>query len=230
MYRVLVIEDDAGIRDVLRALLETGAYRVVEAETAARALVEARAHKPDLLLVDLGLPDGDGLDVIRNVREWSAVPIVVLSARSAEAQKIAALDAGADDYVTKPFSAPELLARVRAALRRGLRGADQTSTLRLGTVEIDLARREIHGGDPGLHLTPLEFRVLECLARRSGMIVRQAELIREVWGPTHVGDTRNLRVCMKNLRSKLEPDASRPRYLITEVGLGYRLRTEEVDD
>jgi two-component system, OmpR family, KDP operon response regulator KdpE len=228
MHRILLVEDDAGIREVLRALLATGAYRLVEAETAARALVEARAHKPDLLLVDLGLPDGDGLEVIRNVREWSAVPIVVLSARTSEAQKIAALDAGADDYVTKPFSAPELLARVRAALRRGMRGAEQTSTLRLGAVEIDLARREIRGGDAELHLTPLEFRVLECLARQSGMIVRQAELIREVWGPAHVGDTRNLRVCIKNLRSKLEPDSSRPRYLITEVGLGYRMRTEEI--
>jgi two-component system KDP operon response regulator KdpE len=227
MHRILVVEDDAGIREVLRALLETGAYRLVEAETAARAVVEARAHKPDLLLVDLGLPDGDGVAVIRKVREWSAVPIVVLSARTSEAQKIAALDAGADDYVTKPFSAPELLARVRAALRRGVRGVEQTSTLKIGAVEIDLARRQVSGGHPELHLTPLEFRVLECLARKSGMIVRQAELISEVWGPAHVGDTRNLRACMKNLRSKLEPDSSRPRYLITEVGLGYRLRTEE---
>ena len=229
MYRILVVEDDAGIRDVLRALLETSAYRIVEADTAARALIEARSHKPDLLLVDLGLPDDDGLEVIRTVREGSAVPIVVLSARTNEAQKIAALDAGADDYVTKPFSAPELLARVRAALRRGIRGAEQTSTLRLGAVEIDLARREIRGGDPELHLTPLEFRVLECLARQSGMIVRQADLIGEVWGPAHVGDSRNLRVCMKNLRSKLEPDSSRPRYLITETGVGYRLCSDEPD-
>ena len=227
MHRILVVEDDPGIRAVLRALLETGAYRLVEAETSARALVEARAHKPDLLLVDLGLPDGDGLEVIRRVREWSAVPIVVLSARTSEAQKIAALDAGADDYVTKPFSAPELLARVRAALRRAIRGPEQTSTLQLGAVEIDLARREVRGGNPQPHLTPLEFRVLERMARRPGMIVRQAELISEVWGPGHVGDTRNLRVCMKNLRGKLEPDPSRPRFLITEVGLGYRLRTEE---
>lgn len=227
MHRILVVEDDAGIREVLRALLETGPYRLVEAETATRALVEARAHKPDLLLIDLGLPDGDGLEVIRKVRQWSAVPIVVLSARTSEIQKIAALDAGADDYVTKPFSAPELLARVRAALRRGIRGAQQSSTLRLGAVEIDLARREVRGGGPDLHLTPLEFRVLECLARESGMIVRQAALIAEVWGPTHVGDTRNLRVCIKNLRSKLEPDSSRPRFLITEAGLGYRLRSEE---
>jgi two-component system KDP operon response regulator KdpE len=227
MYRILVVEDDAGIREVLRALLETGTYRLVEAETATRALVEARAHKPDLLLVDLGLPDGDGVEVIRKVREWSAVPIVVLSARTSEAQKIAALDAGADDYVTKPFSAPELLARVRAALRRGIRGVDQTSSLQFGDIQIDLAKREIRGGDPDAHLTPLEFRVLECLARKSGMIVRQADLIGEVWGPAYVGDTRNLRACIKNLRSKLEPDPSRPRYLITEVGLGYRLRTEE---
>ena len=223
MHRILVIEDDAAIRNVLRVLLEADNYRVTEADTAARAGIEARSHKPDLLLVDLGLPDGDGLTVIRQVREWSPVPIIVLSARTMEEQKIAALDAGADDYVTKPFSAPELLARLRAALRRGARSAERNAMLHLGTARVDLALRTVSQADAEIHLTPLEFRVLECLARQAGSIVTQGQLLREVWGPEHSEDTRNLRVCVKNLRQKLEPEASRPRYLLTEPGLGYRL-------
>jgi two-component system, OmpR family, KDP operon response regulator KdpE len=224
MHQVLVVEDDDGIRNVLRVLLEGESYRVVEAATAQRAEIEARSHKPDLLLVDLGLPDGDGLDVIKRVRGWSPVPIVVLSARTLEAQKIAALDAGADDYVTKPFSAPELLARVRASLRRNVRGTERVASLRIADVEIDVDRRTAHGANGDIHLTPLEFRVLECLARHSGRIVRSAQLLREAWGPDKVGDTRTLRVCMKNLRDKLEPGQARPQYLVTETGLGYRLK------
>ena len=181
-------------------------------------------------LVDLGLPDGDGLKVIRKVRAWSPVPVIVLSARTMEEQKIAALDAGADDYVTKPFSAPELLARVRAALRRNVRGAEQSSVLRLSDIEVDLAKRETHGPQGEVHLTPLEYRVLECLARHLGSIVVQNQLVREVWGPERLGDTRSLRVCMKNLRHKLEPDPRKPRYLITEAGLGYRLRADDDAD
>jgi two-component system KDP operon response regulator KdpE len=227
MRRVLIVEDDPGIRDVVRALLETERYRVVEATTAARAEIEARSHKPDLLLVDLGLPDRDGLAVIRHVRTWSPVPIIVLSARTLEEQKIAALDAGADDYVTKPFSAAELLARVRAALRRHVRTPDQPGKFRMGSIEIDLARREARGPEGSLHLTPLEYRVLECLWRGEGMIVRQNHLIAEVWGPDRISDTRNLRVCIANLRAKLEHDPRRPRFLLTEAGLGYRLRTED---
>jgi two-component system, OmpR family, KDP operon response regulator KdpE len=227
MHQVLVVEDDQGIRDVLRVLLGTENYRVVEAQTAERAQVEARSHKPDLMLVDLGLPDGSGLEVIRRVREWSSLPVIVLSARTMEEQKIAALDAGADDYITKPFSAPELLARVRAALRRNIRSPDQKSRLHLGGVFIDLGLRETHGIQGEIHLTPLEYRVLECLARHTGMIVRQDQLIREVWGPDRIGDTRSLRVCIKNLRGKLEPDPRRPQHLITEAGLGYRLRPDE---
>jgi two-component system KDP operon response regulator KdpE len=227
MHRILIVEDDPAIRAVVRALLESEKYRVVEAETAARADVEARSHKPDLILVDLGLPDRDGIDVIRGVRVWSPVPIIVLSARTMEEQKIAALDAGADDYVTKPFSAAELLARVRAALRRNVRTADQPGKLRLGAIEIDLERRHALGPSGELHLTPLEYRVLECLSRGEGMIVRQDLLIATVWGPDRLGDTRNLRVCIKNLRGKLEPDSRRPRVLLTEAGLGYRLRSEE---
>ena len=202
-------------------------YRFAEASTAARAVIEARGRKPDIVLVDLGLPDGDGLGVIRQVRSWSALPIIVLSARTMEEQKIAAFDAGADDYVTKPFSAAELLARVRSALRRAARREDGSSALVLGSIRVDLARRESQGPDGYIHMTPLEYRVLECLAREAGLIVRQEQLIREVWGPDRLGDSRSLRVCIKNLRSKLEPDPRRPKYLQTEVGLGYRLRTDE---
>jgi two-component system KDP operon response regulator KdpE len=227
MHQVLIVEDDAGIREVLRVLLSASNYRVVEAETAARGEIEARAHKPDLLLVDLGLPDRDGLELIRSVRSWSAVPVIVLSARTAEEQKIAALDAGADDYVTKPFAAAELLARVRAALRRTATGALPSSAIRLGAIEIDLARREMRGAAAGVHLTPLEFRVLENLARHPGTIAKQDRLIREVWGPDQVDDTRSLRVCVRNLRAKLEPDPRRPKYLVTEAGLGYRLYVDD---
>ena len=227
MHLVLAVEDEPALRSILRALFEAENYRFVEAATAARAEVEARTHKPDLMLVDLGLPDDDGLAVIRRVRAWSAVPIIVLSARTMEEQKIAALDAGADDYVTKPFSALELLARTRSALRRIARREDGTSVLAFGPLRIDLARREAHAPGGEIHMTPLEYRVLECLARQAGLIVRQEQLIREVWGPDRLDDTRGLRVCVKNLRSKLEPDPRRPRYLVTEVGLGYRLRTDE---
>ena len=228
MHQILVIEDDAAIREVLRALLGSVGFRIVEAATATRADIEARAHRPDLLLVDLGLPDGDGLTVIRSVRSWSPVPIIVLSARTMEEQKIAALDAGADDYITKPFSAAELLARVRAALRRNVRASDQAPLLVFGNISVDLHRREASGADGPVHLTPLEFRVLECMARHSGMIVMQTQLIREVWGPGHLGDSRSLRVCIKNLRAKLEPAPHQPRYLVTEAGLGYRLRQDDV--
>ncbi|HWX70727.1 MAG TPA: response regulator [Steroidobacteraceae bacterium] len=226
MHLILIIEDEPAIRAVLRALLGSQGYRVAEADTALRAEIEARSHKPDLLLIDLGLPDADGLKVIRRVRAWSQVPIVVLSARTMEEQKIAALDAGADDYVTKPFSAPELLARLRAALRRDVRGAAPAAVLHFGTLRIDLGRREARGADGEVHLTPLEYRVLASLARHLGSIVMQRQLIREVWGPERQDDSRSLRVCIKNLRGKLEPDPRQPRYLITETGLGYRLRAD----
>jgi two-component system, OmpR family, KDP operon response regulator KdpE len=227
MHQVLVTEDDPDIREVLRALLSTAGYRVVEAENAARGEVEARTHKPDLLIVDLGLPDRDGVDLIGRVRAWSAVPIIVLSARTSELQKIAAFDAGADDYVTKPFGAAELLARVRAALRRVATGTLPSSEIHLGRITVDLARRELRGAGAEVNLTPLEYRVLENLARHSGTIVKQERLIAQVWGPEHVGDSRSLRVCVRNLRAKLEPDPHRPRYLVTEAGLGYRLHVDE---
>jgi two-component system, OmpR family, KDP operon response regulator KdpE len=226
MHQVLVIEDEPGIRAVLRVLLSAEGYRYIEADTALRAEIEARSHKPDLLLIDLGLPDGDGLKVIRRVREWSTVPIVVLSARAMEEQKVAALDAGADDYIVKPFSAPELLARLRAALRRVTHAAP-SAVLRFGPVTVDLAKRAAHAAAAELHLTPLEYRVLGCLAQQLGSIVLQRQLIREVWGPGREDDSRSLRVCIKNLRAKLEPDARQPRYLITDTGVGYRLRADE---
>ena len=230
MHQVLLVEDEPGIRGVVRLMLQSANYRVVEADTAARAEIEARTHRPDLLIVDLGLPDGDGLDVIRRVRAWSPVPIIVLSARTMEEQKVAALDAGADDYVAKPFGSPELLARVRAALRRSVRSEAAMAQLFVGRAEVDLTRRTARSPGGELHLTPLEYRVLECLARNPGMIVTQRQLLREAWGPDRAGDTRSLRVCIRNLRAKLEPDPSRPKHIVTEAGLGYRLRLDEGAD
>jgi len=224
MYRVLVVDDEPEIRNIIRVLLEAEGYRIAEAATASRAAVAARTEKPDLVLLDLGLPDGDGLAVLRSIRAWSPVPLVILSARTMEEQKIAALDAGADDYVTKPFSAPELLARVRAALRRNAQAAAQTAVVHIGECELDLKRRVAKGPAGAIHLTPLEFRVLEALTRGGGLIVTQQQIIREVWGPGREHDTRNLRVIIRSLRQKLEPDPPRPRYLITESGVGYRLR------
>ena len=223
MFRILVVEDDAGLRDVLRTLLEAEGYRVIEADTAARALIEARSHKPDAVLADLGLPDRDGQVVIRSIREFSPVPIIVLSARAMEADKVLALDGGADDYVTKPFSSTELLARVRAALRRSARSAEQRETLRLGRLTLNLGTREAVGPEGSVHFTPIEYRLLACLARGHGLIVTQEQIIREVWGPDRVTDTRGLRSYVKMLREKIEPDPSLPRFLVTEPGVGYRL-------
>lgn len=230
MFLVLIVEDDERIRSVIRMLLESQHYRVVEAESAARGAIAARNHRPDLIMVDLGLPDRDGLSLIREIRSFSPMPILVLSARTMETDKIAALDAGADDYVAKPFSAPELLARVRAALRRNARGSDRLPRLRLGKVTVDLTTRTAQGREGALHLTPLEFRVMDCLARNAGIIVTQAQLIREVWGPDRLGDTRGLRSYIKMLRQKLEPDPRQPRYLITEAGVGYRLQVDDDRD
>jgi len=229
MYLVLVVEDDAGIRGVLRTLLEAQRYRVVEAENGARGILEARGHRPDLAIVDLGLPDQDGQTVIREIRTFSAVPILVLSARTMERDKVAALDGGADDYVSKPFSAPELLARVRAALRRATRIGSSLPILKFGPTTVDLGTRTAARADHVVHFTPLEFRVLECLARSSGMIVTQEQLISEVWGPDKLGDTRGLRSYIKQLRQKVEVDPRQPRFLLTEVGVGYRLVSDEAD-
>jgi two-component system KDP operon response regulator KdpE len=227
MYLVLVIEDDPAIRSVLRTLLEAHHYRVVEAENGKRGVLEARNHRPDLAIVDLGLPDRDGQAIIREIRSFSPVPILVLSARTMEQDKVAALDGGADDYVSKPFSAPELLARVRAAFRRVARVGTQLPVLRLGPIAVNLATRTVVGEHQSVHLTPLEFRLLECLARGAGMIVTQHQLISEVWGPDRLGDTRGLRSYIKQLRQKIEADPRQPHFLLTEAGVGYRLIYEE---
>jgi two-component system, OmpR family, KDP operon response regulator KdpE len=223
MHRILVVEDDVTLSGVIATLLEAHGYRVVQAATVQRAQIEARSHQPDLVLLDLGLPDGSGLDVVRELRGYSGVPVVVLSARHLEAEKIRALDAGVDDYVTKPFSAAELLARVRAALRRSHQRSDAAPRLLLGETEIDFAARSARGPRGVVHLTPQEFRLLECLAQRIGSVVPQQELIAQVWGPARVDDSRSLRSYIKMLRQKLEVDASQPRLIITEIGVGYRL-------
>lgn len=223
MFRVLVVEDDAHIRSVLKTLLESSGYRVELAENAARGLIEARSNRPDAVLVDLGLPDRDGQQLIRDIRQFSTVPLLVLSARSAEEQKITALDNGADDYVVKPFEAGELLARLRAALRRSVRTAEQSEVLTLGRLSVNLARREAREAGTPVHMTPLEFRLLEVLARNLGLVVTQEQVIRQVWGPERLDDTRRLRSYIKMLREKIEPEPSRPRVLVTEVGVGYRL-------
>lgn len=227
MFRVLVVEDDCDIRQLLRTLLEAHDYRVVLAESAARALIEARSHQPDAIILDLGLPDRDGQSVIREIRQFSAVPILVLSARTMEAEKIRALDGGADDYVTKPFESGELLARVRAALRRSVRSADRSEALRVGELTLKLASREATGPGGSVHFTPMEYRLLARLAKSHGLVTTQDQLIREVWGPDRVTDTRSLRAYIKALRQKLEPDPGRPRYLVTEPGVGYRLIIED---
>ncbi len=226
-HAVLIVDDEPQLRRLLRTTLVAEGFRVFEAENARRGLIEAASHKPDLVILDLGLPDADGHSVVRGIREWSSLPIVVLSARVDEQQKIAALDAGADDYVTKPFAVGELLARVRSALRRAARApGDQIGPLTLGEVAIDLARRQATRSGEALHFTPIEYRLLAALARHGGMVATQRHLLREVWGPEHVDDPHYLRVYMKQLRQKIEPDPARPQHLLTETGVGYRLLTD----
>ncbi len=224
---LLLVEDAAEIRRFLRSAFEVDGYRVVEAASGRRGMIDAGTHKPDLAIVDLGLPDVDGLEVIRQLRSWSAMPVIVLSARAAERTKIEALDAGANDYVTKPFAIGELQARVRAALRHAVRAASGATELRFGAVAIDFDRRSAIRGATSVHLTPLEFRLLATLARQLGMVVTHRQLLREIWGPTHEVDTHYLRVYMKQLRDKLEDDPVNPRYLLTETGVGYRLAGDD---
>jgi len=225
---ILVIEDEPEIRRFLRTSLGAEGYRVVEAETGERGVIDAGTHKPDLAIVDLGLPDLDGVEVIRRIRAWSRMPVVVLSARAREQAKIEALDAGADDYVTKPFGVGELLARVRVALRHSARAATGgAKTVHLGKVEVDLERRRIAREGRDVHLTPIEFRLLACLAQHLGMVVTHRQLLREVWGPSHVEHTHYLRIYMKQLRDKLEVDPVRPRHFVTETGVGYRLVADD---
>ncbi len=223
---ILVVEDEPEIRRFLRSSLASEGYRVVESANARRGTIDAGTHKPDLAIVDLGLPDFDGREVIRQIRSWSSMPIVVLSARAQERSKIEALDAGADDYVTKPFGVGELLARVRVALRHASR-SPSGQVLNLGPSRVDLEKRRAMRDGTDVHLTPIEFRLLACLAKHLDMVVTQRELLTEVWGPSHAAHTHYLRIYMKQLRDKLEADPVRPKYLITETGVGYRLLADD---
>ncbi len=227
-HLILIVEDEPQIRHFLRTTLTAEGYRVIEAENGARGVLEAATHKPDLVMVDLGLPDLDGVEVVKRIRAWSALPILILSARSAEADKVAALDAGADDYVTKPFGVGELTARLRVALRHAAHGATPGAggILRFGNIEVDLERRLVRADGSDVHLTPIEFRLLGCLARHGGMVLTHRHLLREVWGPSYVDQSHYLRIYMKQLRHKLEQDPARPRFLLTETGVGYRLASE----
>jgi two-component system, OmpR family, KDP operon response regulator KdpE len=231
---VLIVDDDAQILRTLAVTVRAAGYEVRCAANAHEALQVAAAAPPDLVVLDLGLPDGDGTDVIRALRGWTDVPIIVLSGRTGSSDKVRALDAGADDYVTKPFGADELLARLRAARRRS-GGGDASPTVRMGDLVVDLARRTVTrsggqpaGGDvaaePAVHLTPTEWALLEVLVRRPGRLVSRRDLVTRVWGPEHAGDDDSLRVHVAKLRRKLEPDPSRPRHLVTEPGMGYRFQ------
>lgn len=224
---ILVIEDDKQIRRFLKALLSSQSYRVLEAETGKAGLLEATAHVPELIILDLGLPDMDGLEVLRGIREWSSVPVIVLSARGQEAQKVEALDAGADDYLTKPFGASELGARMRVALRHAARGgAPGDPEFSVGELRMDLSTRRVRVADREVHLTPIEYRLLSVLVKHAGKVLTHTQILKEVWGPDCVFESHYLRVYMSQLRRKLEPDPTRPRYLLTESGVGYRLAGE----
>ena len=227
---VLVVEDERQIRRFVRDALEGEGCRVVEAGTAAQGLAEAAACKPDLVVLDLGLPDRDGVDVIRDLRGWSDLPVIILSARSDEADKIEALDAGADDYLTKPFSVGELLARTRALLRRKSRiGAGASAIATFGDVRVDFSRRSVERAGQSLHLTALEYRLLATLIAHAGKVMTHRQLLREVWGPAYVERPHYLRVYVGHLRQKIEADPAQPRHLLTETGVGYRFQLEEHD-
>lgn len=223
--RILVVEDEPDIRRFVRLTLESEGHEVHEAATLQRGLIEAGSRRPELAIVDLGLPDGDGVDLIRDLRAWSTAPVIVLSARSGEDDKVAALDAGADDYLVKPFGAAELRARVRAQLRRqALVPASADAVLRFGRTAVDLSRRVVERDGEPLHLTPIEYRLLTHLAAQPDRVVTHQQLLKAVWGPGHAEDTHYVRVHMANLRKKVEDEPSMPRHLLTEAGIGYRFR------
>ncbi|MCC6641723.1 MAG: response regulator [Deltaproteobacteria bacterium] len=225
---VLLVEDEAPMRRLLRLSLAAHGFRVIEAQTGALGLSLAASHNPDVLLLDLGLPDGDGIDVVRRLREWSRTPVIVLSARGREDDKVAALDAGADDYLTKPFGVGELLARVRVALRHGAAATPSgESALETPGLRIDLARREVTVDGREVALTPTEYRILVLLAHNAGRVLTHRQILKEVWGQAHVGQSHTVRVHVAELRKKIEADPARPRRLITEPGVGYRLRDRE---
>jgi len=223
-FTVVLIEDDKQIRRFVRVSLEAQGMTVHEAETGQKGLVEAATRKPDLVIVDLGLPDTDGIDVIRELRGWTGLPIIVLSARTQEEEKVAALDASADDYLTKPFGVSELMARIRAHLRRRNQAqASETPVVAFGDVSVDLVLRRVVKNDENVHLTPIEYRLLSTLVRHAGRVLTHRQLLVEVWGPSHVESPHYLRIYMAHLRQKLERDPAQPEHIVTETGVGYRL-------
>nr|WP_267962211.1 two-component system response regulator KdpE [Obesumbacterium proteus] len=219
---VLIVEDEKEIRRFVRSALENEGWRVFDADTLQRGLIEAGTRKPDLIILDLGLPDGDGLDFIRDLRQWSSIPVIVLSARSEESDKVLALDAGADDYLSKPFGVAELLARVRVSLRRHAQQNQESPLIQFSDVEVDLINRRVSRAGEDLHLTPLEFRLLTELIANAGKVLTQRQLLSTVWGPNYVEHSHYLRIYMGHLRQKLEAEPARPKHLLTETGVGYR--------
>ena len=220
---VVLIEDEPQIRRLLRTVLLAQGIELFEAESGSKGLVEVGTRRPDVVILDLGLPDIGGVEVVKRLREWTEVPVIILSARTDETDKIAALDAGADDYLTKPFGVGELLARLRVAMRRSARTQDGTQVVTVGPVTIDLNARRVERDGAAVHLTPIEYRLLALLVKHAGKVLTHRHLLKEVWGPSHVEDAHYLRIYMAQLRRKLEADATQPRYLITEPGVGYRL-------
>jgi two-component system KDP operon response regulator KdpE len=225
---IIIIEDEAQIRRFLRTSLTSEGYQVFEAETGRQGLVEAATRKPDLIVLDLGLPDMDGIEVVRELRAWSSVPVVILSARSQEGDKISALDAGADDYLVKPFGVGELLARIRVALRHvsTVANGEEEGVFSVGELKVDMIHRKITVSGAEVHLTPIEYRLLTVLVKHAGKVLTHRLLLKEVWGPNYVERAHYLRIYMGTLRHKLEIDPARPRFLLTEVGVGYRLAVD----
>jgi two-component system KDP operon response regulator KdpE len=225
---LIVIEDEAQIRRFLRTTLTSEGYQVIEAETGKQGLIEAATRKPDLIVLDLGLPDMDGVEVIKALRAWSSVPIIILSARSQESDKISALDAGADDYLVKPFSAGELLARIRVALRHVsfATNGEEEGVFSVDELKVDMIHRKVTVSGEEIHLTPIEYRLLTVLIKHAGKVLTHRLLLNEVWGPNYVERAHYLRIYMGTLRHKLEQDPARPRFLLTEVGVGYRLAVD----
>jgi two-component system KDP operon response regulator KdpE len=225
---ILLIEDEPQMRRFLRITLQGHGYRLVEADTGDEGLQQATTRNPDIVLLDLGLPDMDGIEVTKRFREWSEVPIIVISAREQEEDKIKALDAGADDYLTKPFGAGELLARIRVALRHRvmLQSGQKDPEFTLGDLRVDLSKRRVFVKDKEIHLTPIEYRLLTVLIKNAGKVVTHTHLLKEVWGPPYTGQTEYLRVYMAQLRRKLEENPAQPKFLINEPGIGYRLKVD----
>jgi two-component system KDP operon response regulator KdpE len=225
--RILVVDDEPQIRRFLRTSLDVYGYDVSDAATAAEGLRLATAGRPDLVVLDLGLPDGDGFEVLRSIREWSRVPVFILSVRGREMEKVKAFEMGADDYVTKPFGMAEFLARVKSALPRRLREEVPDPVFSVGGLEVDLMRRTIRVDGADVRLSPKQYRLLHILVTHAGKVVTHHQLLKEIWGPAHVDDVQYLRIFVRKLRTRLEADPTRPRYLLTELGVGYRLRTPD---